>query len=55
MDVTPQVRKQILIELRALYQAQCPHFVKFYGAFFSEGSIHVVMEYMDGMRFCPFG
>ena len=48
LDVTDKVRKQILFELRTLYEAQSPHIVRFHGAFFNEGSISIVLEYMDG-------
>ncbi|KNC82719.1 STE/STE7 protein kinase, variant [Sphaeroforma arctica JP610] len=48
LDVTPQVRKQILLELTTLYKAQSPYIVKFHGAFFSEGSISICLEYMEG-------
>ena len=42
------VRKQILLELRTLYQSQSPNIVKFYGAFFTEGQIQICLELMDG-------
>eukprot|EP01135_Chromosphaera_perkinsii_P004975 Nk52_evm19s307 gene=Nk52_evmTU19s307 len=48
LDVTDKVRKQILFELRTLYEAQSPHIVRFHGAFFNEGSISMVLEFMDG-------
>ena len=48
LDVTDQVRKQILLELRTLYQAQSPHIVKFYGGFFTDGHIQICLELMDG-------
>lgn len=41
-------RKQIFKELEALYASTCEHLVSFYGAFFSEGSISIALEYMDG-------
>eukprot|EP01134_Creolimax_fragrantissima_P005305 CFRG5305T1 len=52
MDVTPQVRKQILLELTALYKAQSPYIVKFYGGFFSDGCIMILLEYMEGGSLC---
>jgi serine/threonine protein kinase len=47
LDVTDKVRKQILLELRALYHSSSPHIIKFYGAFFSEGHIFIALELMD--------
>ncbi len=41
-------RKQIIKELEALYSANCPHLVGFYGAFYNEGSISIALEYMEG-------
>jgi len=48
LNVVETVRKQILLELRTLYQSQSPHIVKFYGAFFTEGQIQICLELMDG-------
>ncbi len=36
LDVTEKVRKQILLELKTLYEARSPYVVCFYGAFFTE-------------------
>eukprot|EP00126_Sphaerothecum_destruens_P006591 Sdes_comp19439_c0_seq1m10825 len=47
LDVNEKVSKQILFELRTLYEAQSPYVVGFHGAFFNEGTISVVLEYMD--------
>jgi serine/threonine protein kinase len=40
-------RQQIMEEITALYHAECPCLVGFYGAFFHEGSISIALEYMD--------
>ena len=40
-------RKQILKELEAMYDSNHNHLVSFHGAFYSEGSISIAMEYMD--------
>eukprot|EP00201_Polytomella_parva_P022527 CAMPEP_0175041644 /NCGR_PEP_ID=MMETSP0052_2-20121109/2048_1 /TAXON_ID=51329 ORGANISM="Polytomella parva, Strain SAG 63-3" /NCGR_SAMPLE_ID=MMETSP0052_2 /ASSEMBLY_ACC=CAM_ASM_000194 /LENGTH=374 /DNA_ID=CAMNT_0016304219 /DNA_START=83 /DNA_END=1204 /DNA_ORIENTATION=+ len=41
------VRKQITTELRTLYGACHPNVVRYLQAFFDEGAITIVMEYMD--------
>ena len=41
-------REQLMREIRALYDAQCPNLITFYGAFYREGSITIALEYMDG-------
>lgn len=48
MDVQEPARKQIIQELRTLHQAYCQYIVSCYGAFYSEGAISIVLEYMDG-------
>jgi len=48
LDVKESVRKQILLELKTLYKTQSEYVVTFYDAFFSEGSIFIALEYMDG-------
>ncbi len=40
-------RDQIMQEIEALFDADCPTLVGFYGAFFHEGSITIALEYMD--------
>ena len=41
-------REQMMREITALFDAQCPCLVKFYGAFYREASITIALEYMDG-------
>eukprot|EP01138_Halocafeteria_seosinensis_P006972 gb/GECG01007130.1/.p1 GENE.gb/GECG01007130.1/~~gb/GECG01007130.1/.p1 ORF type:complete len:428 (+),score=49.86 gb/GECG01007130.1/:1-1284(+) len=41
-------RHQLLREIQALYDADCSSLVKFYGAYFLEGTIQIGLEYMDG-------
>eukprot|EP00124_Ichthyophonus_hoferi_P000395 Ihof_evm5s14 gene=Ihof_evmTU5s14 len=48
LDVSDIACKQIMLELRTLYWAQSKYIVKFYGAYLSEGSINIALEYMDG-------
>jgi hypothetical protein len=48
-DVSSDVtRKQVTTELRTLYGASHPHVVRYHQAFFDNGAITIVMEYMDG-------
>ncbi|EFA84569.1 MAP kinase kinase [Heterostelium album PN500] len=48
LDIQENVRKQILLELKTLHKTHCPYIVSFYDAFYNDGSIHIVLEYMDG-------
>jgi len=48
LDVSDAVRKQIITELKTLYLNQSEYVVAFYDAFFTEGSIYIALEYMDG-------
>lgn len=48
LEVKPQIRNQIIRELKVLHECNSPHIVGFYGAFYSEGEINICMEYMDG-------
>lgn len=48
MDVQEQIRKNIIQELRTLHKSYCKQVVPLHGAFFREGSISIVLEYMDG-------
>jgi hypothetical protein len=40
-------RHQLLSELRALYTAESPFIVSFYGAFYANEQLSLVLEYMD--------
>mmetsp|Transcript_4153 Transcript_4153/g.10084 ORF Transcript_4153/g.10084 Transcript_4153/m.10084 type:complete len:274 (+) Transcript_4153:954-1775(+) len=48
MNVQADVRKNIIQELRTLHQSSCSHIVPYHGAFFSDGSISIILDYMDG-------
>jgi len=48
LEVKPAIKKQIITELRILDECNSPFIVGFYGAFHSDGEIHICMEYMDG-------
>jgi len=48
LNVTESVRKQIILELKTLYRTQSEYVVTFFDAFYSEGSISIALEYMDG-------
>ncbi len=41
-------RDQLIREINTLYHAECDALVKFYGAFYREGTITIALEYMDG-------
>jgi serine/threonine protein kinase len=41
-------REQLIREIVALYDAQCPNLITFYGAFYRQGTITIALEYMDG-------
>jgi len=48
LDVKESVRKQIILELKTLYRNQSEYVVSLYDAFYTEGSIFIALEYMDG-------
>jgi len=43
-DVKPKV---VVNEFKALYECDCPSVIKMYDAFFREGSIHLIIEFMN--------
>lgn len=48
-DVSSEtIRKQVTTELRTLHGASHRNVVKYHHAFFAEGAVTIVMEYMDG-------
>lgn len=40
-------RHQLYNELKTIKHIECPYLLKCYGAFFEEGSVRLVLEYMD--------
>jgi len=48
MNVEDNIRKQIIFELKTLYKNQSEYIVSLYDAFYTEGSIYIALEYMDG-------
>tara|TARA_B110000208_G_scaffold118355_1_gene144865 strand:+ start:129 stop:1334 length:1206 start_codon:yes stop_codon:yes gene_type:complete len=40
-------RQQLVGEIKALYACKCKCLVKFFGAFYTEGSISIALEFMD--------
>jgi mitogen-activated protein kinase kinase 3 len=40
-------RKQFKNDLKVLFENNCKHLVTFYGAFFEEGSVKLVLEFMN--------
>jgi len=47
LDIQDTIRKQIILELKTLHKTLCPYIVSFYDAFYTEGSIHIILEYMQ--------
>lgn len=47
LGCSEQERKQILMELRTLHMSHVSAIVAFHDAFYAEGAVHVVLEYMD--------
>ena len=41
-------RRQVLMEISALFSCACPYVVRFYGAFFVDRRINLCLEFMDG-------
>lgn len=48
MNIEETVRKQIVQELKINQSSQCPFVVVCYHAFYQNGFISIVLEYMDG-------
>ena len=48
MEIDEVSRHNILQEVRALHESFCQHTVMYHGAFYDEGTIKIVFEYMDG-------
>eukprot|EP00347_Sterkiella_histriomuscorum_P014146 403361988 len=40
-------RHQLYNDLRSLVQEECPFLIRFYGAYYDEGSVYLALEYMD--------
>jgi len=47
-----EARKRIITELRTLHKSSCAYIVRSRGAYFDQGSISILMEYMDGGTLC---
>mmetsp|Transcript_29568 Transcript_29568/g.41589 ORF Transcript_29568/g.41589 Transcript_29568/m.41589 type:complete len:389 (+) Transcript_29568:680-1846(+) len=47
LEVEENIRKQIILELKTLHKTQCNHVVTFFDAFYNEGCIYIVLEFMD--------
>lgn len=47
MNIQEEIRKQIVQELKINRAAQCPHVVVCYHSFYHNGTISLVLEYMD--------
>jgi len=44
--VKPAIRNQIVTELKILHECNSPYIVGFYGAFYDNGEISILMEFM---------
>lgn len=42
-----ELREKILMEIKTLFACQSPYIVTYYGAFYTEGKLHLILEYMD--------
>ena len=47
LSCSEQERRQILVELRTLHEAHAPGIIDFHGAFYEEGTVNIVLEWMD--------
>lgn len=48
------MRDMLLSELRALFHSDCEALISFYGATYREGSVAVILEFMDLGAFSHF-
>ena len=46
-------RKQMMQEILMMCDARCDSIIRFYGAFYNEGTISVVLEYMSAGGYSP--
>lgn len=54
MKIEESHRKQIAQELKINKSAQCPYIVVCYQSFYDNGSIYIILEYMDGGSLADF-
>ncbi|KAK2645298.1 hypothetical protein Ddye_020493 [Dipteronia dyeriana] len=54
MNIEESARKQIAQELKINQSAQCPYVVVCYQSFYTNGSISIILEYMDGGSLADF-
>lgn len=54
MNIEEPSRKHLGQELRINHSSQCPYVVICYEAFFDNGSISMILEYMDGGSLADF-
>jgi mitogen-activated protein kinase kinase len=47
LSLEESVFSSIVMELDVLHKAACPEIVEFFGAFFVEGCVYILMEFMD--------
>lgn len=54
MNIEESFRKLIARELKINQSAQCPYVVVCYQSFYTNGSISIILEYMDGGSLADF-
>lgn len=48
MNIEESIRKSIAQELKINQSSQCPYIVVCYQSFYDNGTISIILEYMDG-------
>lgn len=48
MNIEESIRRQIVQELKINQSSQCPNIVVCYQSFYDNGTISIILEYMDG-------
>jgi serine/threonine protein kinase len=46
LELKPEIRERILRELKVLHKCSSPNIIGFYGSFWHDGDINILMEYM---------
>jgi len=46
LEIKAEIRNRILRELKVLHKCSSPNIIGFYGSFWHEGDINILMEYM---------
>ena len=54
MNIEESARRQIAQELKINQSSQCPNIVVCYQSFYDNGTISIILEYMDGGSLADF-